>query len=31
VHHSPDFAIDDAACRVIAGVLAVSAVDLAQP
>ena len=31
MHHSPDFAIDDAACRVIAGVLAVSAVDLAQP
>jgi amidohydrolase len=31
VHHSPDFAVDDAACRVVAGVLAVSAVDLAQP
>ena len=31
MHHSPDFAIDDDACRVIAGVLAVSATDLAQP
>jgi amidohydrolase len=29
MHHSPDFAIDDAACRVIAGVLATAAVDLA--
>ncbi len=30
MHHSPDFAIDDHACRVAAGVLAASAVDLAQ-
>jgi hippurate hydrolase len=30
VHHSPDFAIDDRACRVMAGVLAASAVDLAS-
>jgi amidohydrolase len=30
MHHSPDFAIDDAACRVQAGVLAASAVDLAS-
>ena len=30
MHHSPDFAVDDRACRVIAGVLAASAVDLAQ-
>jgi len=30
-HHSPDFAIDDAACRVQVGVLAQSAVDLATP
>jgi len=30
MHHSPDFAIDDRACRVVAGVLAVSAVDLAD-
>jgi amidohydrolase len=30
-HHSPNFAIDDDACRVVAGVLAASAVDLAQP
>ena len=30
MHHSPDFAIDDRACRVMAGVLAASAVDLAQ-
>ncbi len=30
MHHSPNFAIDDDACRVIAGVLAASAVDLAQ-
>ncbi|MGC2485223.1 MAG: M20 family metallopeptidase [Acidimicrobiales bacterium] len=29
MHHSPDFAIADEACRVVAGVLAVSAVDLA--
>jgi amidohydrolase len=29
MHHSPDFAIDDDACRVIAGVLAAAAVDLA--
>lgn len=28
MHHSPDFAIDDRACRVMAGVLAASAVDL---
>jgi amidohydrolase len=30
MHHSPDFAIDDKAGRVMAGVLAVSAVDLAK-
>lgn len=30
MHHSPDFAVDDGACRVIAGVLAAGAVDLAQ-
>ena len=30
MHHSPDFRIDDGACRVVAGVLAQSAVDLAQ-
>jgi len=30
MHHSPDFAIDDRACRVMAGVLAASAVDLAK-
>jgi amidohydrolase len=29
MHHSPDFAIDDGACRVGAGVLVASAVDLA--
>jgi amidohydrolase len=29
MHHSPDFAIDDDACRIVAGVLAMSAVDLA--
>jgi amidohydrolase len=29
MHHSPDFAIADDACRVVAGVLAASAVDLA--
>jgi amidohydrolase len=29
MHHSPDFAIDDGACRVVAGVLAAAAVDLA--
>ncbi len=29
MHHSPDFAIDDRACRVQAGVLVASAVDLA--
>jgi amidohydrolase len=29
MHHSPDFAIDDLACRTVAGVLAASAVDLA--
>ena len=31
MHHSPDFAVDDAACRSVAGVLAACAVDLAQP
>ncbi len=31
MHHSPDFAIDDDACRVVAGVLASAAVDLATP
>ena len=30
MHHSPDFSVDDAACRAVAGVLAASAVDLAQ-
>jgi amidohydrolase len=30
MHHGPDFAIDDEACRTIAGVLATSAVDLAR-
>jgi amidohydrolase len=30
MHHSPDFAVDNQACRVMAGVLANSAVDLAQ-
>jgi amidohydrolase len=30
MHHSPDFAIDDRACRVGAGVLVASAVDLAS-
>jgi amidohydrolase len=30
MHHSPDFAVDDRACRVAAGVLAASAVDLAK-
>lgn len=30
MHHSPDFSIDDQACRTVAGVLAASAVDLAQ-
>lgn len=29
MHHAPDFAIDDGACRVAAGVLAAGAVDLA--
>ncbi len=29
MHHSPDFAIADEACRMVAGVLAMSAVDLA--
>ena len=29
-HHSPDFAVDDEACRNFAGVLAACAVDLAQ-
>jgi len=29
MHHSPDFAIDDEACRIVAGVLATAAVDLA--
>ena len=29
MHHSPDFSIDDKACRTYAGVLAASAVDLA--
>jgi metal-dependent amidase/aminoacylase/carboxypeptidase family protein len=29
MHHSPDFAIDDGACRIVAGVLAAAAVDLA--
>jgi amidohydrolase len=30
MHHSPDFSVDDASCRVVAGVLAECAVDLAQ-
>ena len=30
MHHSPDFAIDDDACRAVASVLATAAVDLAQ-
>jgi amidohydrolase len=30
-HHSPDFAVDDEACRTFASVLAACAVDLAQP
>ena len=30
MHHSPDFAVDDRACRVVAGVLAASAVELAK-
>jgi metal-dependent amidase/aminoacylase/carboxypeptidase family protein len=30
MHHSPDFAVDDAATRTMAGVLANAAVDLAQ-
>jgi amidohydrolase len=30
MHHSPDFQVQDGACRVLAGVLAQSAVDLAQ-
>ena len=30
MHHSPDFSVDDAACRTMASVLAVGAVDLAQ-
>ena len=30
MHHSPDFAVADDSCRVLAGVLAASAVDLAQ-
>jgi amidohydrolase len=30
VHHSPDFQVQDGACRILAGVLAQSAVDLAQ-
>jgi amidohydrolase len=29
-HHSPDFQVQDGACRILAGVLAQSAVDLAQ-
>jgi amidohydrolase len=31
MHHSPDFSVDDASCRAVAGVLAACAVDLAQP
>lgn len=31
MHHSPDFAVDDAALAVICGVLAAAALDLAQP
>jgi metal-dependent amidase/aminoacylase/carboxypeptidase family protein len=30
MHHSPDFQVQDASCRILAGVLAQSAVDLAQ-
>ncbi len=30
MHHSPDFQVQDAACRILAGVLVQSAVDLAQ-
>jgi amidohydrolase len=30
MHHSPDFQVHDGACRILAGVLAQSAVDLAQ-
>jgi amidohydrolase len=30
MHHSPDFNVDDGSCRVVAGVLAQCAVDLAQ-
>jgi len=30
MHHSPDFAVDDRSCRVSAGILAASAVDLAR-
>jgi amidohydrolase len=30
MHHSPDFQVQDGSCRVLAGVLAQSAVDLAQ-
>jgi len=30
MHHSPDFQVQDGACRILAGVLAQSAVDLAQ-
>lgn len=30
MHHSPDFNVDDGSCRILAGVLAQSAVDLAQ-
>lgn len=31
MHHSSDFAVDDASCRTVAGVLAACAVELAQP
>jgi amidohydrolase len=30
MHHSPDFQVQDGSCRIVAGVLAQSAVDLAQ-
>jgi hypothetical protein len=30
MHHSPDFQVQDGSCRILAGVLAQSAVDLAQ-
>ncbi len=30
MHHSPDFSVDDASCRAVAGVLALCAVNLAQ-